>query len=611
LDNTVFDAWQSELQSLGYPSLTRNIAISNGSFCGNQQDYDYNASLLKIDGKANTGLLADMVGFFLGFSDDFFLAFVTGELSMLVGVLPGSSKFDIDFNARALPQAGSSANIYSGKIEYIKKLYWLVDIPITLTETNVNAFANLSYDVYPGGREELFNIVDDIIYFDDIDYGDDGNADFTQFQADMINFLAGSADIDFTTEETFGFIPNVSALDVGGIDPNDQPPLDLDYFRSYNVNDNDVNNNLGILFDNFISAYINNNSANEEHISFNTRNGNWLALELDNQLVNEDEFDCSFACELDEIGGVDRICSDSPVSYTFSLPDGADNYQWSVFTNGIAEINSPLNTNSISITWLGDESGFINMSVIVNAIGCDILNRTLTKQVYLGEPTVSSVVPGNDVGLINPITNPPFGCEVLLKLNFQPNDNEPVELEYEKISSADWSLTYLPPSVNGKYFYVYPQSDGLFEFRVRSRGACGTWSQWQDLSYNITKCEGGSSGSDSLSSDNFIISPVPADDEINVSVIQNPSWPIMGQTVTNPGGGTVFDAGNGSSGTTSIDYSNTVLQVSFYNNSGIVVLSTQTMGGYSPIDISALVPGSYVMVIGYQSYSESHIITVN
>lgn len=50
IDNTVFDEWQIELRNLGYPQLTRNIAISNGSHCAGQhpkeRDIDGNVTTL-------------------------------------------------------------------------------------------------------------------------------------------------------------------------------------------------------------------------------------------------------------------------------------------------------------------------------------------------------------------------------------------------------------------------------------------------------------------------------------------------------------------------------------------------------------------------------------
>ncbi|MEI2422010.1 hypothetical protein V6O07_17160, partial [Arthrospira platensis SPKY2] len=103
-----------------------------------------------------------------------------------------------------------------------------------------------------------------------------------------------------------------------------------DYKRVYTAA-NPPTGNRAIPFDNFTTSF-ENSGLNERHITFNMRNGNWLATELDNINGNEDIFNCSFACNSNSISGVNRICSSSP--YFFSVPAGADSYQWTVLTGG-------------------------------------------------------------------------------------------------------------------------------------------------------------------------------------------------------------------------------------------------------------------------------------
>ena len=105
LDNAVHNTWQTELQSKGYPTQTRNIALSNGNHCANPQDFSHSASLFQMNGKARSGLLTDMLGAFLGKTDDIAMAIAFNEPALLLGFLPGSSKFNLDFNAKALPPA--------------------------------------------------------------------------------------------------------------------------------------------------------------------------------------------------------------------------------------------------------------------------------------------------------------------------------------------------------------------------------------------------------------------------------------------------------------------------------------------------------------------------
>jgi hypothetical protein len=323
--NCLHDDWMAELVLKGYPTQTRNIAISNGSHCANTQEYDYNASLFKMNGNGRTGPLTDMLGTFLGLSDNIGLALLFNEPALVLGVLPGSSRFDLDFNARALPVANTTANIYTGNISYTKKIFWFLNVTVTLTDRDYNNPVSLSYDKYAGGRYELFDGVDDFIFpnLSEDDIEDLENTLGIDFDVDdfntIINAFIGNGNINFNTEDTFGFIPVTSALDVGAGATilNNQ-----DYFRVYNAA-NPPTGNLEIPFHNFITAYFDNSSENEQHISFNFRNGDWLAAEL---VENEQFFNCSYACGDVSINASSALCT----SATFSVPEGADSVEWSV-----------------------------------------------------------------------------------------------------------------------------------------------------------------------------------------------------------------------------------------------------------------------------------------
>lgn len=371
LENSVHNDWQTDLLSKGYPTQTRNIAISNGSHCANTQDYDYNASLFKMNGNARTGILSDILGSLLGISDDIALAVVFNEPKLLLGVLPGTSKFNLDFNAKALPLANQSANIYSGNVSFTKKLLWIANITVNLTNRSYDNPVNLSYDKYAGGRYELFGQIADINLFDD-------NGDLTQFQADLLNLL-GSANINFDSESTFGFIPTPSALDIGSglVNLNND-----DYLRSYTTA-NPPTGNRAIPFQNFITAFENSNSLNERHISFNTRNGNWLATELDNDTTNNQVFDCTYICSNTSITGVDAICTSATYSASAS---GATTYNWTI-TQGANLVTLTGNgTPNSTLTALPNASGQVTLSL---TLGGTCGNVQLSRTIWVGKPIVT------------------------------------------------------------------------------------------------------------------------------------------------------------------------------------------------------------------------------
>ncbi len=389
LNNTVHTNWKNDLLAKGYPTQTRNIAISNGSHCAKTQDYDYNASLFRMNGNAKTGILGDLLGSLLGIADDIALAIVFNEPALLVGILPGSSKFNLDFNAKALPSSNLTANIYTGKVSFTKKLLWVANITVNLTNRSYNNPVNLSFDKYAGGKYELFGKISDIALFDD-------NGELTQFQADLLNLFA-SANISFGVEKTFGFIPTTSALDVGR---GNVILNDTDYSRVYTVL-NPPTGNRAIPFQNFITAYENSNSLNERHISFNTRNGNWLASELDSNLNNNIAFDCSYICANTQILGPNTICTTA----NYSVPAiSGGTYNWTI-TEGATLITFTGNgTSNIIVTRVG--TGKVTIQLTYGNSTCG--NLTLTKSTWVGF-TRLAVLTNNSGTPYNPSALPD-GC---------------------------------------------------------------------------------------------------------------------------------------------------------------------------------------------------------
>ena len=566
IDNTAFDDWQTELQSKGYPTQTRNIAISNGSFCGNPQDYDYNASLFKIDGKANSGLIVDILGLFFGVVDDIALAMLFEEPALLLGILPGGSKYDINFNAKALPQANSSANVYSGKIEYTKTLIWLIPITVSITDLSANAYANLSFDVYPGGRNDLFDTLNDIVYFDDIDYNENGEADYTQFQADMLNFFAGSVDIDFENEEAFGFIPSVSALDVGG---GNSSLDDNDYFKIYNA-ENPPTGGLSIPFHNFISAYFDNNSNNERHISFNFRNGDWLATELDTIINNEEIFDCSNLCN-GNIQGSSLVCSESD----FTITGQTNSVSWSIEPSNAGTINvDPNNQNNITLTRNTNFSDTAVLKASVSTEKCG--SGEITKELKFGIPTQSTPVSLSGPDELNPgqqgtysysisSFNNASNFEWVLFSNIFPNAEQHFELNV----------------ISNSTFSVKPDFDvpaGNYTVQARVGNGCGFYP----ISKTIYVYEGDGTPVLYSASNLYKIYPNPSSTYFNISLVDKNLQPIN----TNGIYGELLDM------------------------NGLMKKNVNIKNNQAKVNASNLRKGVYILRIHYDGKTEGHQVIV-
>ncbi|WP_042479669.1 hypothetical protein [Solitalea canadensis] len=126
------------------------IAVSNGAECATPQASVPGSSLVYYAGKANTTFLSDLIGTVV---PPLFpaIGFLTGQPSLVLGVLPGRSEIKADMQLYATADGGGN-QVYYNKVTYTKKLLWLIPITTTLTSDVRNAPTGmLSYESYAGG----------------------------------------------------------------------------------------------------------------------------------------------------------------------------------------------------------------------------------------------------------------------------------------------------------------------------------------------------------------------------------------------------------------------------------------------------------------------------
>ncbi len=366
LDNSAFNTWQTELQLRGYPQQTRNIAISNGSHCANEQLVGPQEELLYLSGSVEPTILLDtIINYvpFLSFIEDLGyigLAIVLENPAYLAGLLPGRTNLNVRFQAKTLPPAGSQANIYKGRIRITKKIDFLIgsftyNINITNRERNNPTEVQLPLDSYSGG---FFPVPFDLASIN---------------QSETNNWLY-NLDITGRSANSFNFIPTTTALDVGS---GNIPLSDEDYRRVYSAG-NPPTGNLAIPFDNFYTAYQNINSLNEAHISFNFRNGNWLATELDTNIGNEDIFDCSAFCSNADIIGDDVLCTTG----TYSVTDQATTANWTVIDPDNLVSFTTSGTDIVLNQLNPDQFGIVTLEVTYANPRCG--QATVTKDIEVG-----------------------------------------------------------------------------------------------------------------------------------------------------------------------------------------------------------------------------------
>ena len=367
IDNTEHNNFYNTLKTKGinqdgYPALTRNIAISNGSECGiTQQDLNPGDNLFDLNFDLKTSLVADVLGtivhpvaFSLGFQ-------ITGnfkfKIAELLGHLPGKSYYIGDIKAKALYDSPSGGQqIYKSKLTYKKEILWLIPAQTSLVDfTEPQPSGLLPFDHFGGG-----------------------------YYPTVTNNT--SIYINFTTKPQFSFIPTVSAIDVG---KNNTSLTKFDYYNSY-VGAFPPSGNKSTSFDSF-STEFQRNVNNFQHITFNSRNGNWLAAELEAARNSNNvplTTDCSYFCSEDEIAGSNFICDNN--NYTYSIPEFGDDVDIRWTFSGFQYVSGQGTSNLVV-----RNNGGINpktISVRIESTQCGTF--TLRKEVYFGIPTMSGSISG-------------------------------------------------------------------------------------------------------------------------------------------------------------------------------------------------------------------------
>ena len=489
INNSVGDSWRTELRNMGYPQQTRNIALSNGSHCANPQNFNPNDNLFTFNGGGQTKLLTDLLLYFIPYGNlisGISLAVLFNEPGLLIGILPGNSKFELDFWGNALPTAGATNQIYHGNVRFTKTLFklfgWTPRITVTLTNRDYSAPGGPSYDYYPGGKYQSF-----------ISGG-----------GTSISNVFGSFGIQMSARDNFNFIPTPSALDIG----NGSVALNnADFFTKYNSATPPVapKNSPFINF----STSFNTSGTNENHISFNTRNGNWLALELDSNATNNDNFNCSFICADSQIIGTNLLCTSS----TFSAPANTSFYNWTI-TQGASLVTLTGNgTPNATLTALPDVSGAVTLSLTMGDNGAKCGNITLTKTIWVGKPSFYL-----DYYYFDPQPVKSTLCAVSDMPNYtlaQQGVTNVVYTTSNNVLISNWGGPYCVRGTN------------VFCVNATATNACGSTTVTYDCGFKMAN----------NNTNYYTIYPNPSNDIVNIDVRDANNIPEKGATIS----GELFD----------------------------------------------------------------------
>jgi len=548
------DSWQSTLETIGYPQQTRNIALSNANHCAEPQGLISNELLLDFSFEGNTSGLSDILLFITGGGA------IVGDIfndtaTFFLGFLPGNTKLDAEFKVNAYPTSGTS-RVYKGKLTYEKTLLWLIPITRTITDRSYNSPSGVKFlDNYPGGVNPTGDALANNGYIDNI---------------------LGNVNYSFSINPDFNFISATSALDVGS---GNATLLESDYLEVYTA----IDPPLGIKaipFNNFTTTY-NTSTINEPHITFNKRNADWLAEEIDADST-VDIFDCSFVCDdVSEINGGNNLCNSGGI---YSIPTGADTVSWSFTPSNAAQIVSGQGTNIVSIAINSGYNNNFTITAYLTSARCSATN-TITKTIWAGKPKTPTSLTGpttvNTGALVNYKSGTSTGATSYKWLLPYPfGVSNPIDY-----FSQDWQMA----PTTGKNLTAmtgYGQNAGLVQ--VMGENSCGSGGA---KTLYVQHGSGGGGGIPIANDDTsevgipfnyFKVHPNPANRVVFIDLLDKNNIPDRNTRIY----GVLYDL-----------FGNKAQKVSIKNNRAM-------------IQVSRLVSGSYVLHIYVGNTVENHKIII-
>tara|TARA_R110002073_G_scaffold161723_3_gene317376 strand:+ start:24836 stop:28015 length:3180 start_codon:yes stop_codon:yes gene_type:complete len=495
IDNTTHDSFYNELKnkgltnnSGGYPIYSRNIALSNGSECGDTQDFNPGDDIVNLYSDRGLSFWGDLLSLIYnplgGLAGGLFVDADFFGVAVL-GLVPGHSRYNINFWAKTIPY-GSGNQIYNGRISYSKQILWIgPTIVVNITDIDKDQPAGvLPYDTYGGGFYNVNNFID-----------------------------TSSLPSELYIRDKFNFIPTASALDIG---ENNITLDDSDYLRSY-VGGSPPSAPKNSPFVNFSTEFDTNpNAHNKQHISFNTRNGDWLAAELIG--TNIEFTNCSFVCDDGSatITGGNTSCTLNTYSVNVS---GDALVNWSISNTSVASLSSPTGTTVTLTTPPNSYRTDIVLTAVISSSKCGS-SITLTKNIRIGKPDVPSSINGpaivNTGALVSYSAGPSIGATSYAWYLPYP---------YTTVSTFDyfgqnWQLQ-APGNTNiARAFTGYAKNAGYVQ--VMGENACGKGGARLLYVQHASTGGGGGGGIASVDpTDNVkevILYPNPAKNKVTVSI---------------------------------------------------------------------------------------------
>lgn len=421
----------------------------------------------------------------------------------LLGFLPGNSSLDLEFRANAFPSSGT-ARIYKGRLTYKKTFLWVLPITRTIFNNDENSQSDDKFvDNYPGGIAPTAFAISE--------------------SGGTTNWFY-KYNYELNVNLNFNFISATSALDVG----SDFTTLtNNDYFRTYTAANPPLGNRT-IPFINFTTSSNQNNSLNAPHITFNRRNGDWLATELDNDQNNTDLFNCLGYCANAAIVGSDFLCTTG----NYSVPQDATAANWSISQG--ANLVTLTNSNSLTATLTALNNtvkGYVTLNVIFGNAKCGGASESRT--IYVGKPSISNYeITGSgtqySVTPATGVTSYTWTIEPFSNNCANSNGLYPPSVILPKFNTGN-GLVSTYTSASSMAFISWGNCPGIYLLNCKAVNACG-FTSYNTKTINFGNYSGGGGGDPDPCIPGLAIYPNPVeDDEFTIELIPptNPCIPTL------------------------------------------------------------------------------------
>jgi PKD repeat protein len=433
-NNTLYSSFLNEYKTMGYPQQKgiRNIAIANGTECGNPLDFN------PYDHIVNANIEVDLPFFLTNIA----LAIVNGvsinPLKFISSVLSTNTDLKAQFTLRALPSL-QSKQIYKGRIYIKKTILFLITVHEPLIdEKTVNSSSNmLALDNANGGIYDIEN--------------------FAELPTEFEQYVL---------QRRFNFIPAYSSLDVGSGDETINPN---DLAKVYNPL-SPPSAPKDIPFDNFFTNPI----SSEAHIQFTLNNGNWLISELTG---TPEILSCALACESEiVISGSEYLCNGNTTSY--NIPAGAENYTWQI-TEGsnLATISS---SNNFTVNLTANNNNLSGSVILRGSISSSRCNYTeiIEKEIWIGKPRAWTV--GFEPVICSGVL--PSADDDIYSLPVSPG------AETYHLASNSPYLTVAGYVNPGEGVFLYASQPGNYTITLTTSNDCG--SKQSTIFVTANRCDG-------------------------------------------------------------------------------------------------------------------------